>query len=71
MAASLRAAINAKCRECIYDPTSGGGTWREQVAACTAPKCPLFSVRPMPRYMGSGVGSDLGVAGEESAPEAA
>ena len=26
---SLRNAINAKCRDCIYDPLCGGGTWRE------------------------------------------
>lgn len=43
---SLRAAINAKCRECIYDPLSGGGTWRQQVAACTSRSCPLYPVRP-------------------------
>ncbi len=44
--ASLRTAVNAKCRECIYDPRSGAGTWREQVTACTSRTCPLFSVRP-------------------------
>lgn len=44
----MRAAINAKCRECIYDPLSGMGTWRQQVAACTAPNCPLYPLRPMP-----------------------
>lgn len=44
---SLRAAINAKCKECIYDPLSGGGTWRQQVEACTSYKCPLFPVRPV------------------------
>lgn len=46
---SLRDAINAKCRECIYDPLSGMGTWREQVGGCTSPTCPLYPVRPMPR----------------------
>lgn len=46
MAASLRGAINAKCRECIYDPHGGGGTWRQQVTACTSYKCPLYPVRP-------------------------
>lgn len=44
---SLRGAINAKCRECIYDPQSGTGTWREQVTACTSYSCPLFAVRPL------------------------
>jgi hypothetical protein len=46
--AGLRGKINAKCIECIYDPSSGGGTWREQVWACTAPSCPLYSVRAKP-----------------------
>lgn len=43
-----RQAINAKCRECIYDP-SQRGTWREQVAACCSANCPLHSIRPVPR----------------------
>jgi hypothetical protein len=44
---SLRKAIDAKCKECIYDPCQNG-TWRQQVEACTSPSCPLFSVRPLP-----------------------
>lgn len=44
---SLRRAINAKCRECIYDPRGGGGTWKQQVEACTATGCPLYPVRPL------------------------
>lgn len=43
---SLRQAINAKCRECIYDPKAGLGGWREQVTACTCLRCPLYAVRP-------------------------
>ncbi len=43
---SLREAIDAKCRECIYDPEGGAGTWRAQVTACTSRTCPLFAVRP-------------------------
>ena len=43
---SLRDAINAKCKDCIYDPLSGLGAWREQVTACTATECPLYPVRP-------------------------
>ena len=43
----LRGKINAKCIECVYDEGGGGGTWREQVEACTAISCPLFSVRPV------------------------
>lgn len=42
---SLRKSINAKCRDCIYDPL-GGGTWRAQVAQCSAIRCPLWPVRP-------------------------
>lgn len=26
--------VAAKCIECIYDPLSGNGHWRQQVAAC-------------------------------------
>ncbi len=43
---SLRGAINAKCRDCIYDPLSGMGTWRQQVEACECSDCPLHPVRP-------------------------
>jgi hypothetical protein len=45
---SLRKAIDAKCKDCIYDPLCGGGTWREQVAQCSCPSCPLWIVRPAP-----------------------
>lgn len=44
---SLRAAVDAKCKSCIYDP-GFGGTWREQVAGCASSNCPLHPVRPMP-----------------------
>ena len=44
---SLRAAINAKCRECVYDPAAPG-TWREQVAQCSVIRCPLWPIRPAP-----------------------
>jgi hypothetical protein len=44
---SLRKAINDKCRECIYDPFSGMGNWRQQVSACRSPACPLFAYRPV------------------------
>jgi hypothetical protein len=43
---SLRRAVNAKCKECIYDPYRGGN-WRQQVQACTSPHCPLFPARPV------------------------
>lgn len=44
--AGLRASINAFCKWCIYDPNGGGGSWRQQVEACTATDCPLYPVRP-------------------------
>ena len=43
---SLRQAINAMCKECIYDPGSGNGTWRQQTDDCTCEGCPLWDVRP-------------------------
>lgn len=43
--ASLRGAINDKCKDCIYDPLAGG-TWRQQVEDCTCTDCPLYDVRP-------------------------
>ena len=47
---SMRAAIDAFCKQCIYDPIGGSGTWRQQVEACTAVKCPLYDFRPLPGY---------------------
>jgi len=43
---SLRKAINAKCKECIYDPYGPGG-WKQQVTACSSYGCPLYTVRPI------------------------
>jgi hypothetical protein len=43
---SLRGAINAKCRECIYDSVAAGN-WREQVSGCSSANCPLYPVRPV------------------------
>lgn len=51
---SLRAAINGKCRECIYDPLSGMGTWRQQVSACRVYGCALWQVRPTAAAMPDG-----------------
>lgn len=45
---SMRVAINAKCKDCIYDSKSGLGTWREQVGQCPCTGCPLYPVRPLP-----------------------
>lgn len=52
--ASLRDAINGKCKECIYDPKSGLGTWRQQVAGCLCTDCSLYEVRPMPKESNNG-----------------
>ena len=46
----LRGRINAKCIECIVDPYSNGGTWKQQIEACTDKACPLYAVRPLPSY---------------------
>ena len=43
---SLRIPINAKCRDCIYDPLDVG-TAPQQIACCTSTDCPLHSVRPV------------------------
>ena len=40
-------AIDAKCKECIYDPDEDG-TWRQQVKACAIDTCALHPYRPMP-----------------------
>lgn len=45
---SLRNAVNAHCKACIYDREAGGG-WREQVADCVSSNCALHPVRPVPR----------------------
>ena len=44
----FKGKINAKCIECMYDPSrSGDGNWRQQIAACTDSACPLYTVRPI------------------------
>ena len=47
MAGSRKAAIDAFCKECIYDPAAEG-TWRAQVADCKSTACSLFPFRPLP-----------------------
>lgn len=44
---SYKAAVEAKCKDCMYCPTVPGG-WRQQVADCITSSCPLWSVRPRP-----------------------
>lgn len=41
----LRAAVNAMCRDCIYD-SAAGGTARQQIIDCRVTACPLWLVRP-------------------------
>jgi len=43
---SMREAINAKCKWCIYDDKAEG-TWRKQVELCTCTDCPLHTYRPV------------------------
>jgi len=42
---SRKRAINAKCKDCIYDPC-GSGKWRQQVEACPSQDCALWPFRP-------------------------
>ena len=46
---SMRTAIDLKCKDCIFDPLGGGGTWRQQVEACTVTECPLWLLRTKSR----------------------
>lgn len=62
---SLRAAIDAMCRSCIYDAHQPG-TWRAQVEACTARTCPLYAVRPRERgRQDAARGASAGRAGQD------
>src|SRR5690606_32860838 len=45
--ASLRGAIDAKCRDC--GAADAGMNWREHVATCPAIDCPLWRVRRLSR----------------------
>lgn len=44
--ASLKKAVEAKCKDCTYDQAAPG-TWREQVEQCTVRACALWPVRPV------------------------
>lgn len=43
---SRKQAIDAHCRDCIYDPANGG-TWRQQVTLCSCRDCDLWPWRPV------------------------
>jgi len=64
---SMRNAINAKCKDCLYDPVDGGN-WRQQAEACTSPECPLFELRPRARGRDSRESSTRCERGREGAP---
>ena len=42
-----RKPIEEKCKECIYDPQSGNGTWRQQVGNCST-NTVLYSTLDLP-----------------------
>lgn len=44
---SYKAAVEAKCKGCGYDPGAPGG-WRQQIAGCLSMDCALYAVRPTP-----------------------
>ncbi len=64
----LRGHINAMCIYCIFDPDGGGGSWRQQVEACTAPKCPLFNVRARSEADPKGGGAKLNTVAGTGGP---
>ena len=45
-------AIDAKCRECIWDDLADG-TWRMQVEQCELTACALHPYRPVSRSKAS------------------
>jgi len=51
---SRQQAIDAMCKECIYDPANGNGTWRKQVQECSSVGCPLYPYRPVPKVSKGG-----------------
>ena len=40
----LRGRVDAHCVSCVYEEGQGG-SWRQQVQACTVTECPLYPVR--------------------------
>lgn len=44
---SLRAAIDAHCREC--GACDAGANWREHISCCAVLSCPIWPVRPISR----------------------
>jgi hypothetical protein len=67
---SLRSAINAHCKSCIYDPKSGLGTWRQQVEGCQIQRCALWPVRPTASKRSANGSANLAANGSEFKPGA-
>ena len=50
---SRKQAIDQMCKQCIYDGSAGGGSWRKQAEDCpsdgikTKHICPLWDYRPV------------------------
>lgn len=63
---NYRAAVDAMCKMCIYDPLSRG-TWREQVGECSSSNCPLHPLRPLP--IGARRAQDCSEKAKSSAPQ--
>jgi len=61
---SMRKAINDMCKSCIYDEY-GEGNWRQQVMACTMPKCALYELRPISKPHSSKDAAKASPIGEE------
>jgi len=49
MPKSLRAAVTAKCWECMGDGADGPVHTRQAIRTCTSPGCPLYGLRPYQR----------------------
>ena len=43
---TLKQAVKQNCKDCCYDPEAGG-TWLQQVEACSITKCALWEHRPL------------------------
>ena len=56
---SLRAAINAMCRQCVYDPLAKGSCL-QQIIECAIADCPLY---PLRRQRKSRVSGDPSIEG--------
>jgi hypothetical protein len=65
---SLRKAIDAHCRSCVYDHVEPG-SWLAQVTLCPCTACELYEVRPTTQKIAASVYRYYGVTPPEIAPE--